>query len=179
MHTGVKKCKICEREFTPQYSTAQRVCGTKCAMELARGNRQKKAKKETTRMRREFNLKDRSYQLKLAQAAFNAYIRERDPQSKGCISCGGTTGKWTAGHYKTDKSLRFVEDNCHGQCWFNCNSNKSGNIAEYRPRLVEKIGIERVEALETYHPPPKLTIEEIIEIKELYRAKLKALADKG
>ena len=171
----MKKCRNCKAEFEPRFNSTQVVCGTVCAIEQARKKVKKDYRQQTTKLRKEFQGKDRAYQLKLAQAAFNAYIRERDPQSKGCISCGSTTSKWTAGHYKTDKSLRFHEDNCHGQCWFNCNSNKSGNIAEYRPRLVEKIGLERVEALETYHPPPKLMIDEIIEIKERYKAKLKAL----
>ena len=172
-----KACKVCKEPFEP-WATTQRVCSQRCALDEVKAKQAKAYAKETSRLRREHRASDRAYQLKLAQAAFNAYIRERDPQSKGCISCGSTTGKWTAGHYKTDKSLRFHEDNCHGQCWFNCNSNKSGNIAEYRPRLVEKIGLERVEALETYHPPPKLTIDEIIEIKERYKAKLKALSEK-
>ena len=170
----MKKCRECGDLFSP-WATTQRVCSPRCALDAARAKQAKAFKAETTRLKREHKASDRQYQLKLAQAAFNAYIRERDPQSKGCISCGSTTGKWTAGHFKTDKSLRFHEDNCHGQCWFNCNSNKSGNITEYRPRLVEKIGIERVEALEAYHPPPKLTIEEIIEIKARYKAKLKEL----
>ena len=171
----MKTCRNCKAKFEP-FQTTQVVCSTSCAISVARKKVKKDYRAQTTKLRKDFQGKDRSHQLKLAQAAFNAYIRERDPQSAGCISCGGTTGRWTAGHYKTDKSLRFVEDNCHGQCWWNCNSNQSGNIANYRPRLVEKIGIERVEALEIYLPPPKLTIEEIIEIKDRYRAKLKALS---
>jgi len=181
VHTAVKKCKICEREFTPQYSTAQRVCGTKCAMQLARGNRQKKAKKETSRMRREFNLKDRSYQLKQAQQHFNAYIRGRDA-GKPCISCQKNSGaKMNAGHYLSvgaHPELRFETLNCWLQCE-KCNSFLSGNIARYRINLIELIGIDKVEWLEGPHEPKKYSIEEIIEIKDLYRAKLKALADKG
>jgi len=136
-----------------------------CAIALGR---EKKAKKHRAD-KRSFNAKDKTYQLKRAQEAFNAYIRERDQQRYGCISCGSTTGKWTAGHFKTDKSLRFHPDNCHGQCWWNCNRNKSGNIAEYRPNLVKKIGEERVAYLEQYHPPPKYTLEQIIEIKEKFK----------
>ena len=171
----MKTCPICYNAFKA-FNTLQKTCSQiKCAVEYVRRKRAKKQKAETRKMRSEFNAKDKSHQLKLAQAAFNSFIRSRDPQSSGCISCGSTTGKWTAGHYKTDKSLRFVEDNVHGQCWFNCNSNRSGNIAEYRPRLVDKIGLERVEYLEKYHPPKNYTLEEIIAIKLEYRAKLKPL----
>ena len=150
-------------------------------MELARGNRQKKAKKETSRMRREFNLKDRSYQLKKAQAAFNAFIRERD-KCLPCISCQKNSGaKMNAGHYLSvgaHPELRFETLNCWLQCE-KCNSFLSGNIARYRINLIERIGMGAVEWLEGPHEPKKYSIEEIIEIKELYRAKLKALAAKG
>jgi len=149
-------------------------------MQLARGNRQKKAKKETSRMRREFNLKDRSYQLKLAQAAFNAFIRERDKYLP-CISSGRTTGQMHAGHYKSVGAypeLRFCEQNCNKQSMKD-NSWLSGNVVGYRQGLIDKYGEDMVIWLEGPHEPKKYSIEEIIEIKELYRAKLKVLADKG
>lgn len=171
-----KKCRAdeCEVRFTPRNST-QVACSYPCALTLVQQKKVKAYKAETREMRKERNQKDRGYQLKKAQEAFNAYIRARDPQSQGCISCGSTSGKWTAGHFKTDKALRFHEDNCHGQCWWNCNSNKSGNIAEYRPRLVKKIGIERVEYLEQDHPSPKYTLDDIAAIKTKYKAKLAAI----
>lgn len=153
----------------------QKACSPKCALELVKAKKVKAYNAETTRLKREHKASDKRHQLKLAQIAFNAFIRARDPQAWGCISCGSTAGRWTAGHYKTDKALRFNEDNAHGQCWWNCNSNKSGNIAEYRPRLVEKIGIERVEYLEQDHPSPKYTIEDIVEIKTKYKEKLAAI----
>ena len=169
----LKPCSDCEKDFI-QYTTIQKTC-IPCAIEKAKTKKKAKKTKEARKQRREYNENDKGWQLKRAQEAFNGFIRERDSQSRGCISCGSTTGRWTAGHYKTDKSLRFNEDNCHGQCWFNCNSNKSGNIAEYRPRLVEKIGKARVEYLELYHPSPQWTLEQIIEIKLKYRRKLKGL----
>ena len=148
-----------------------------CAVGYQQEKSRKNHKAVTRKMKCEFNLTDRSYQLKKAQEAFNAFIRERD-KGLPCISCGGTGNKMTAGHFKTDKSLRFHPDNCHGQCWWNCNMNKSGNIAEYRPNLVLKIGDERVEYLEQYHPPANWTLFDIIEIKKLYRVKLKELIKK-
>ncbi len=56
------------------------------AIECANDRREKKKKTEDLKMRREMNEKDKTYQLKRTQEAFNAFIRERDSQSKGCIS---------------------------------------------------------------------------------------------
>ena len=139
----------------------------------------KKYKAETRRMRREFNLKDRIYQLKLAQKAFNAFIRERD-RHRPCISCGtyNPNLRYDAGHYRTigaHPELRFSEDNCHKQCHYNCNINRSGNIVEYRINLVNRIGAKRVEELEGPHPIKRYTVDEIIEIRNLYKSKLKQL----
>ena len=176
-----KTCAVstCEREFYP-FRTTEKVCSIDCAIAYAQHKRVKKYKEETTRMKREFYANDRSFQMKRAQVAFNAYIRERD-KAKPCISCGQTGNKMTAGHYKSVgayPALRFSEDNCHGQCWYHCNSNKSGNIIEYRKGLVDRIGEARVEWLEGPHEPQHLTIEDIKDIKEYYKEKLKLLTSR-
>lgn len=82
------------------------------------------------------------------------FVRLRDCQGYGfvdCISCGRSTRaeELQAGHFipSTYASVRFLEENIHAQCR-SCNLFKSGNLTEYRPRLVAKIGKERVEALE-------------------------------
>ena len=94
--------------------------------------------------------------MKEAQAAFNAYVRARD-KDDACISCGNYVlgdqigGGWDAGHYRSTGSaphLRFHLHNCHKQC-VKCNRFLSGNVAEYRKGLIKKIGIEKVEALES------------------------------
>jgi hypothetical protein len=151
-------------------------------LDIAREKEAKKKAQETNKMRREFNEKDRSYQLKKAQEAFNAYIRYRD-RHLPCISCGTTDEglRYDAGHYRTTGAhpeLRFTEDNCHRQCHYNCNINRSGNITDYRIGLVQRIGVNRVEWLEQDHPPKKYTLNDIIEIKKTYRKKLKALQER-
>ncbi len=172
----MRVCKICSDEYEPR-NTLQQVCSVPCAIELQRGNAEKKKKKETRKMRREFNEKDRSYQTKLAQQIFNAYIRERD-KGLPCISCGNQSGaKINAGHYLSTGAhpeLRFEPLNVALQCEW-CNSYLSGNIARYRINLIKKIGIEKVEWLEGPHEPKNYTLEDIIEIKLRYRAKLKAM----
>jgi len=50
---------------------------------------------------------------------------------------------------------------------------KSGNILEYRIRLVKKIGQAAVDWLEGPHEPKRYTIDELKEIKAEYKSKLK------
>lgn len=175
-----KKCAYskCRKEFRPFRST-ERVCSVDCAIGFAKEKGEKKHKAETRAMRKEFLANDRSYQLKKAQEAFNAFIRFRD-HGKPCISCGTTkpTLRYDAGHYRTigaHPELRFDEDNCHLQCHYNCNINRSGNIVDYRIGLVDRIGVGRVERLEGPHEAKHYTIEEILKIKQKYKTKLKQL----
>ena len=94
--------------------------------------------------------------IQKAQKAFNEFIRYRD-QIGGyfyCISCGEMKKvqgvQLQAGHYfKTsiDPSLRFDERNVNGQC-NKCNTHLSGNEANYRMGLVQKIGEQEVIELE-------------------------------
>jgi hypothetical protein len=82
-----------------------------------------------------------------------------------------------AGHFLSVGAaphLRFNEQNVHLQCE-KCNSYLSGNIAKYRPRLIAKIGLEAVEALESNNTPAKWSIDELKRIKAQYVAKLKEL----
>ena len=78
--------------------------------------------------------------IKIAQNWCNKYIRLRDKE-KGCVSCNSSTFSdaghlYSAGHYP---SLRFNEDNIHGQC-ARCNRNLHGNLNEYRKSVVIRIG---------------------------------------
>lgn len=171
-----RKCavKSCRTPFHPR-SMTHKCCSTDCAVQYAEQEKERKLKQE----RREglAKLKTRTNWLKEAQAAFNAFIRERD-KDLPCISCGRFhQGSWDAGHYRSvgaQPALRFDENNCHKQC-VPCNQHKAGNIVEYRIRLVQKIGPEAVALLEIEHEPMKYTIEDAKRIKSVYRAKLKAL----
>ena len=113
--------------------------------------------------------------LKKLQKVFNAYIRHRD-KDKPCISCDTIkSDAWHASHYyPTTKSfLRFNEDNVHKSC-VKCNVFLHGNLVQYRERLIEKIGIERVMILdETKNNKLDLTIPEIKDLIELYKQKIK------
>jgi len=174
----VSKCKICRAEFTKR-SMTHKACSPECAIEL--GKRQKQAKERKEIRKRKLALKTRTQWLKEAQIDFNRYIRERDRLAGlPCISCGRFhTGSYDAGHYRSvgaAPQLRFHEDNCHRQC-VPCNQHKSGNAIEYRIKLVERIGRERVEALESDNSVKKYTIAEAQAIRAEYRDKLMALGN--
>ncbi len=177
-----KKCRICKGEFTPQ-STTQITCSYQCALVKVEKDREQLKKKQEKAWRKEKRerkekLKSKSDYLREAQTAFNAFIRERD-KNENCISCGRPPKKRNAGHYKSVGShpeLRFDEDNCHLQCE-HCNTYKSGNQVEYRANLIMRIGIDRVEALESSREMPHWSIEDIKAIKAKYKAKLKELRD--
>ena len=166
-----KKCKECKTLFTPE-RPLQSVCGFECSLSHSRKKAQTKVKVEIRQAKEK--LKSRSEWLKEAQAAFNAWIRYRD-EGLPCISCNGLTGKRNAGHYRSvgaAPELRFEEKNCHIQCE-KCNSYLSGNLIAYRKNLLVKIGIDSLEWLEGKHEAKHYSIEQIKEIKQLYKQKLK------
>ncbi|MCM2362450.1 recombination protein NinG [Pseudomonas sp. SR18] len=186
-----KRCPECRVMFTKSRESLV-VCGEiECA--IAHGKSEKgraiagKALAEVGRrdikVRKE-KLKSRAEHLREAQAAVNEYVRLRDAQLP-CISCDSTpndndlmTGsRWDAGHYRSVGAcpeLRFEPLNIHRQC-VKCNRNLSGNAVEYRIRLVQRIGAEKVAWLEGLHAACKYTVEEIKAIKAKYRAMTREL----
>jgi hypothetical protein len=185
-----KKCKnpACGISFPPQ-RLGQAVCSPQCALAMAPANSEKARKAIAQRDRREIQvrkekLKSRAEHLREAQAAVNEYIRLRDAHLP-CISCDSmpndndlmTGSRWDAGHYRSvgaRPELRFEPLNIHRQC-VKCNRNLSGNAVEYRIRLVQRIGAEKVIWLEGPHEPRKYTVEDIKTIKAEYRAKTREL----
>jgi len=169
-----KKCKVCKEKFDP-LRPLQFVCSTKCGYEYTKLQKEKQWKDRKKELKEK--LLTRSDYLKLAQAAFNAYIRERD-KDRSCISCGTYNGKMNAGHYMSVGStpeLRFNEDNVHKQCE-RCNTFYSGNLINYRIELINRIGEERVNRLERKDLEPlKMTIDEIKELTKKYKKLLKNL----
>jgi len=115
-----------------------------------------------------------------AQTAFNAYVRYRD-RDLPCISCDATGnhdglgGYWDAGHYRSRgaaKHLSFHLHNCHKQC-HKCNRYLSGNVVEYRKRLIMRIGSERVDKLENNNDTVKHDITYLRRIKQIFKNKLR------
>lgn len=128
---------------------------------------------------RKQKLKTKSDYLKEAQIAFNAYVRARDAKD-ACISCGQWTddkfgGGWDCGHYRSIGSAPHLRFHLHGankQC-VKCNRHLSGNVAEYRKGLIKKIGIEKVEALESINQVKSMRINEeyLIRLKRIFNKK--------
>lgn len=142
-----------------------------------------KVERAETRRRKEA-IKTIPVLIKEAQHAFNAYVRARDA-AQPCICCGrtqeagyGTAAHgWDCGHYRSTGSashLRFNEDNAHRQLVI-CNRHGAGRAVDYRRGLINRIGLERVEALEADNSPHKWTREELIAIRDTYKKKLKEM----
>ncbi|HEK2026107.1 TPA: recombination protein NinG [Proteus mirabilis] len=187
-----RRCKICREWFIPRQSF-QNWCSPEHGFELSEQRKNKDREKALAKLKKENQKKEReekdklkarklavkplSYFTKQAQTAFNAFIRERD-KDEPCISCGRFhEGQYHAGHYRTtgaNPELRFDEDNVHKQC-APCNNHLSGNIENYTPRLIEKIGQERFDRLMGSHELPKWKREDYERIRDHYRAKLKEL----
>ena len=158
----------------------QRVCSPRCAGRLVK--EQKKAEAVQTRERKAA-LKRIPDLIKEAQVVFNRWIRARD-HDQPCISCGAPPPDLSqlhagrdAGHYRSTGSashLRFHEDNCHAQC-VRCNQFGAGRAVDYRIGLVVRIGVGRVEALESMNAPHKWQRDELIAIKATYIQKIKDL----
>lgn len=175
-----KRCRHCGNSFQP-ISSMSKACSVPCAMALTERDKAKnlaKAAKVERKSLREAleKAKTRGAHVLELQAAFNEWVRLRDA-GQPCISCGRHLLCFHAGHYRSVGScpeLRFEPDNCHKQC-ATCNTLLSGNLAAYRANLIEKIGLERVGWLEGNHPPKKLTVAEIQEMKAFYRAEVKRM----
>lgn len=106
-----------------------------------------------------------------AQTVFNAWIRKRDA-GKRCVSCSGRVEQaghfYSAGQYN---HMRFLEDNCHGQC-VQCNYYKHGNLIPYRIELEKRIGSERLAMLDMLSAQKKAHKTDrfyLIEIIEKYK----------
>lgn len=172
-----KKCKVCPTKFE-QHNSLQQVCSVKCAIVLTNRQKSSKAKQQRKayRLKREA-LRPRSWYVKRMIQAFNVFIRTRD-KNKPCISCGRQhIGVYHSGHYLTTKArpwLAVHPANASKQCYA-CNVPLSGNISEYRPMLIKKVGISMVEYLENCHSSYILTVEDMVEITAHYRNELKLL----
>lgn len=182
MTNSTRKCKMCA-EYKPAESGVKVPVGWFCchqhAIEFARDKsakvRERKARSESRQ--RKLDVKPIGYWMKKAQSAFNAWVRARD-EGLPCISCGRHhQGQYHGGHYRpagSNPELRFEPDNCHLQC-APCNSHLSGNLTAYRPALIAKIGLERVEWLEGPHEQKRYRREDYQAIEAKYKAKLKEL----
>lgn len=153
-----KVCEYCGKQFTP-FQSMQRVCATfRCANGFVKLQAKKKtaehrARKQAIKRRSEWEDECRRIVQKIAR------LRDRND---GCISCHlppTWSGQWHGSHFRSHGAcsvLQFHLWNIHKAC-SSCNRDKGGNIIEYEPRLVAKIGQDRVDWLRaqngTFKPP--------------------------
>lgn len=184
------KCPICRSDYV-QFSSLDPGCSAECKAEVRRQKHRKRAAKDERRATREAlekMLTARNWMPRV-QAEFNKYIRLRDAFLP-CISCGAMSppqlhgGAWDCGHYRTVAAapeLRFEELNAHKQCK-GCNGGKANFSkrrstvdAQYRVNLIQRIGLEKVEWLEGPYEAKRYRVEELIGLRDHYRAKIKHL----
>ena len=169
------RCKNCKEKFEPIRFNQKYCLNEECVRVWVETEKQKQWKAKKTRLKKELmSLQD---WLKLAQMTFNKYIRHRD-KGMSCISCGNEPKKANAGHFYSQgghSNVRFHEDNVHLQCE-HCNSYLSGNLLNYRIGIEKRIGTARLIVLEVIdNETKKWTIQELNEIIETYKRKLKEL----
>jgi transcriptional regulator NrdR family protein len=140
-----KKCKVCEKKFTP-LRPLQSVCCGRCGIEHSYRLKEKASLKESSELASQ-KIKLRTDSLnQTLQKLVNKIVREIDRECT-CISCGtkmvhNTKNTFSrnavnAGHFVSvgsNNSLRFHLFNIWAQC-INCNKDKWGNGAEYAKGL--------------------------------------------
>jgi len=190
------RCAHCKKKFQPERLTqivhAECVEGWALAQSQKREREQVKQAKAAAKVDRAETRRKREAMKRIpelindAKIEFNAFIRFRD-RHQPCICCGRTESMgfglsahgWDCGHYRSTGSashLRFNEDNAHRQLVV-CNRHGAGRAVDYRIGLIQRVGLERVEALESDNRVHKWKADELRAIKTKYREKLKALKE--
>ena len=196
-----KTCRVCRCKFMPSQPMAT-VCGPACAISLAVSKRGKAEKIAKVKERRETKaklekLKTRADWLKEAKTAAQRFRRlEELANGSGCMTCKRTQeqvqgsdgwkpgGAWDGGHFLS-KGARPELALEPMNIWLQCKSCNGGSSkyarkghtvsTSFRINLIERIGLEAVEALEADNQPRKWTVEELIAIKTSYAAKAREL----
>lgn len=173
------RCKQCKQKFEPKWFN-QKYCLVKdeCIKHFAEQTKLKAWKEKKVKTVKELmTVQD---WIKIAQTHFNSYIRLRD-KGQPCISCQKTCKKENAGHFYNANNhwlVRFDESNVHLQCEY-CNTSLHGNLLKYRENLIKKIGYEELERItQLSNQTRKFTVDELKQIIETYKEKLKNFTSK-
>jgi len=182
-----KACRHCKTRFTP-VKQMQIVCSPMCGLERARIKREAKEKAEAkikNRLERE-HFKERKQKAKRVskweeecRAIVQKIARIRD-KDDGCISCHLPStwgGQWHGSHFRSHgaaSAVQFHLWNIHKSC-SSCNRDKGGNIIAYRPRLVEKIGQEKVDWLMSQNQIVRHPVDYYIRFKAVMGKRLRRL----
>ena len=144
-----------------------------CAIPLHTASNKRKKRTNTT------NRSDKQTALKQADKAFSLYIRKKYSDRYGycrCYTCGAKVYWKNAdcSHYveRTCMTTRFNEDNVR-VCCKTCNEFLHGNLKKFREHLVEEIGEQKVEELES-----KKFSQQTLSYQKLTTQDLKGIANK-
>lgn len=183
-------CKLCKKRTDKLTQLLHEECQDEwIAKQLAKqkASRERKAREAKKAERAKDREKKKAQEtipqlIAKAQKEFNAYIRTRDRLAgHPCISSGRTLD-WSAntvdaGHYRSRGAaphLRFDPRNCHAQSKYD-NQYKAGNVVQYRINLIQRIGLEAVEALENDNTQVKWTRDQLRDIADKYKRMRKEL----
>jgi hypothetical protein len=171
------RCKNCKEQFDPVKFLQKYCFKSECVKVWVETENAKQWTKKKSQMKAD--LTTLSDYLKITQQVFNKFIRMRD-EGLNCISCDLPPKKKNCGHYFSQgghSSVRFDEDNCHLQCE-HCNTFLSGNLLNYQIGIEKRIGGEKLMQLQAKaHDIKKWTKEELKEIIEIYKKKIKSIAN--
>jgi hypothetical protein len=183
----MKKCKNCGSEFKPRYKTTEKFCWTtECKTQEALLNLEKIKNKQKAKQRKD--LRERKKDLETiqqmaqrVQKVVNQFVRLRDAGKK-CISCHKILkGKFDAGHYYNANNHWNVRFNAHlnifGQC-VTCNRHRHGNLIEMRKGLIERIGENTLDHLDSIaHETRKFNKIELQEYINIYKERIQEIKD--
>lgn len=182
-----RKCKVCKDPYEPRLPM-QVVCGMDCAKSLAVSVRGKAEKKKAVQERAETRRRKEAIRpiSKLEEECRTivqkiARIRDRND---GCISCelpANWDGQWHGSHFRSHgacSALQFHLWNIHKACWI-CNKLYSGRINQYEPRLVQKMGQEKVDWLKAQNGVVRPSREYLYRFKKVMGKRLRRMEKKA
>lgn len=198
-----KKCRICKTAFEPT-QPFQTWCSVEHGFLIATGKLDKIKKAAQVKDKRETKtkldaMKTRGQWLAEAKKAAQQFRRlEELANGSGCISCGRSQeevartdgwkpgGAWDGGHYLS-KGARPELALEPLNIWLQCKSCNAGSSkyarkgytvnAAFRIGLINRIGLDAVEALEADQTPRRYTIDDLKQIKQTYMKKTKQLKE--
>lgn len=198
----MRKCRFTKRELPPVKESnfyqkagffdleAMAAYGIKKAREQEARKKARQAsqeRKESREAKQNLKARDYSYQFGLTKRAAQKLGNMLDKVAGfGCISCGTQKPSivYCGGHYKTagaHSEIALDIRNIHRQCNRYCNSGLSGNISGnkntkgYTVGLVERYGREYVEWLDSYHPSPNYTCDDLKELRAVFAEECRRL----
>jgi hypothetical protein len=187
LSTKPPRCKHCRARTEKPGQVIHEACIDPFLADLkkkqeAKRERDRRAKAKVERAeirRRKEKLKTRSEWEEECRQIVQKIARIRD-RNDGCISCdlpANWDGQWHGSHFRSHGAcsvLQFNLLNIHKACWI-CNKIYSGRINEYEPRLVKKIGQERVDWLNSQNGIFKPPIDYYVKFKRVMGKKLRRM----